>query len=128
MDFNPKLKNAMAEIKAILDKHDIGGLIILHIPGHGEHLIKIDPSYSCAFIDNTPGIQGVRVRAKLSDYSGDSLKLKNKVEDTVNMFQILTDLTVLRASQLIDVSEMLKSNLDIVKTKGKGSSGIQQNN
>jgi hypothetical protein len=29
MQYSPKLKNAMSEIKAILEKHDIAGLIIM---------------------------------------------------------------------------------------------------
>lgn len=128
MEFSPKLKVAMNEIKEILDKHDVAGLVILHTPGHGEHFAKINPSYSCAFIDQTPQAEGVRVRAKLSDFNGDSAKRHKVVTDTVNMFQILTDLTALRASQLIDIMEMLKRNLEISKTGGKGTSETTQNN
>lgn len=46
MQYSPKLKIAMEEIKAILKKHDIGACVMLHTPGHMEYLNHIDPSYS----------------------------------------------------------------------------------
>ena len=44
MQYSPKLKRVLAEIKAILDKEDIAGSIVLHTPGFGEFLLKIDTS------------------------------------------------------------------------------------
>lgn len=46
MQYSPKLKKAMAEIKAIADKYDIAAIVCLHTPGHGEYLLKVDPLYS----------------------------------------------------------------------------------
>ena len=51
MQYSPKLKKAMAEIRTILDENDIGGSVILHTShkgrGNGEFHTKFDPSYSC---------------------------------------------------------------------------------
>lgn len=119
----------MAEIKEILDKHDIAGIVVLHTPGHGEHMMKVDPSYSCAFVDMTPGKEGVRVRTRLQeDYGGDSAKRDKAQQDTVNMFDILTDLVTLRASQSIDIVEMLRKHFEIKRTGGNHSSHTSQNN
>jgi len=94
MQYDPKLKKAMEEIKDILNKHDIAGAVVLHSPGFGEHFIKVDPSYSCAFIDNLPGgEQGIRVRTRLQeDFKGDAAKRNKAQEDTVNLFFILVNL------------------------------------
>jgi len=70
MQYSPKLKVAMEEIKAILAKNDIAGMVLLHTPGHGEYFIKVDPTYSCAFIEN----EKLRIRSKLAEYGGDRKK------------------------------------------------------
>lgn len=56
MQFDPKLKVAMEEIKAVLKKHDIAGVVVLHNNdgpghGHGEYAMVLDPSYSCASLN-----------------------------------------------------------------------------
>ena len=48
MQYSPKLKISISEIKAILEKHDIAGSIVLHTPGNSEYLMHINPTYSCA--------------------------------------------------------------------------------
>lgn len=45
---SPKLKQAMEQIKQILQAHDIAAVVVLHTPEHSEFLMKIDPSYSVA--------------------------------------------------------------------------------
>ena len=43
---DPKLKEAMAEIKAICRKHDIAGYVVLVSPTHAEFLLEPDPTWS----------------------------------------------------------------------------------
>ena len=129
MQYNPKLKKAMAEIKEILDKHDIAGSVVLHAPGHGEHLLKIDPSYSCAFFDNSPGVEGIRVRTRLQeDFNGNALKRNKSQEDTVNMFDTFANLVGRQALMNMETMDMLKTKFEITSTGDGGSSHNQQNN
>jgi hypothetical protein len=51
MQYSPKLKKAMEEIKAVLNKHDIAASVILHTPGFTEYLNHVDTSYSCVTIE-----------------------------------------------------------------------------
>jgi hypothetical protein len=44
---DPKLKEAMEEIKAILKKHDIAAVVNLQSKNHGEYLFELSPSWSC---------------------------------------------------------------------------------
>jgi hypothetical protein len=70
MQYSPKLKTAMAEIKAILKKHDIGAFVILHTPGFSEYVNEISPSYSCAFFDHSlkdANITGIRFKVADTD-------------------------------------------------------------
>lgn len=129
MQYDPKLKKAMSEIKDILDKYDIAGFIALHSVGHGEHMFKINPSYSCAFVESTPQGDMVRVRARVDeDYDGDVKKCIKAQSDTVNMFEIMTDMIGANALHCISISEMLHSKLDIDNTKGGHTSHQTQNN
>ena len=88
MQFSPKLKKAMADIKAILDEHDIAGMVFLHTPGHGEYMIKINPSYSCASIDRGQ----LRVKCKAEDFGGDKQKQHQVMKDTCNLLSVLSDM------------------------------------
>jgi hypothetical protein len=51
MPFSPKLKMVANEIKAILDKYDIAGVVVLHEPTHTEFLIKVNTTNSLAFME-----------------------------------------------------------------------------
>lgn len=63
-----KLKQARAEIEAVLKKHDIAGFVSLHAPGWGETFWNIWPSYSILIGD----FPAIRFKSKLADYKGDS--------------------------------------------------------
>lgn len=65
-----RLKIARAEIEAVLKKHDLAGVVVLHTPGMAEFFYDIQPSYSCAWIDQAASM--VRVKSKLADYGGDA--------------------------------------------------------
>ena len=46
MEYDPKLKEAMAEIAAIMRKHDIGGYVQLVSQTHSEFRYELSPSWS----------------------------------------------------------------------------------
>jgi hypothetical protein len=64
-----KLKVARLEIEAVLKKHDLGGLVVLHTPGMSEFFYEVNPSWSCLTIDEAVG--HVRVLSKLENFGGD---------------------------------------------------------
>lgn len=66
---DPKLKAAMEDIKEVLTKHDIAGMVIIQSPTHAEWLNHISPSWSCAQLEATEdGGLLIRVRALAKDY------------------------------------------------------------
>lgn len=125
MQYSPKLKKAMTEVKEILLKYDIGASVILHNPsGHSEYLLRIDPSYSCARFEG----DYLRVKSKLSDYGGDKEAQKKSIADTINLISHLKDVSRNTASQLNMLEDKLKDFVDFEHTKGSDTSHTQQNN
>lgn len=64
-----RLKRARAEIEAVMQKHDLAGVCILHTPGMTEWFYQVNPSYSRLFVDEAAGV--ARVKSRLIDYGGD---------------------------------------------------------
>lgn len=94
----------MQEIKEVLLRHDIAGVVILHTPGHSEELYHLTPGYSCATIEPTGGI---RFKAKLAEFGGDVNKLVKKQADSANMMIHLSQRTGVIALNLMEISEKL---------------------
>lgn len=112
--YSPKLKAAMEEIKAVLKKHDIAGVVALHTPhiiegvrgtdGAGEFLMELTPSYSA--VEWMPDRAGVIIKGnKFKHYGGDAEVRDQYLRDTLNMLRILTDQMAGMTSNLIDVSD-----------------------
>jgi len=129
MKYSPKLKKAMQEIDEIMARHDIGGMVVLHTPGNGEHKVYVSPTYSCAFIDNTPGKESIRVRTRLQeDFNGDAQARHKCQEDTANMFDILSTLGGYQAMNIIKVFDMLKEPLGIISGPSSHTTDNEINN
>jgi hypothetical protein len=129
MQYSPKLKVAMEEIKEILRKHDIAGLVALHTPGFSEYLMKIDPSYSCAKFDTIEGKAGVRIRARLEeDYAGDKEAHEKALTDTSNMFKLLGKSGGVMTLAVLDVSDDLDKQLDVTHFDDDHTGHVDQNN
>lgn len=124
MQYSPKLKVAMEEIKAVLEKHDIAGAVILHTPGYGEHLLKLGTSYSCCKIEGGT----CRIKATKEDYGSSKLR-DQALTDTSNMLEIMSRLAFETFTlPLMHMSEKLDKVID-VKHDDKGyTSHETQNN
>lgn len=122
MNFDPKLKNAMEEIKQILKNYDIAGVVVLHSPGHNEYMLKLDPSFSAATVSET----GVRITATEALYG--KAKRDKLLDDTVNMVVGLAEVTAMQATNLIDLQEMLEKKFEIIKKEGGHTTHETQNN
>ncbi len=115
----------MAEIKGILSRYDIAGIVSLHTPGHSEFLNHLQPSYSCAKF--APG--GLRFRAKLQeDFNGDKEKMMQVLGDTSNMLYCLSMVTGQAAVNLLEASEQFDKLVGPDHEPGKFTSSQQQNN
>lgn len=123
MQYSPKLKIAMDEIKNILKKHDVAGFVIIHTPGFSEYLNHISPSYSCAKIEATQ----LRFKLKASEVGG-AEKARQIANDTFNMMTHLSDITAKSAMMFMDAQKMLKEKLGGEEFPGDHSSHEQQNN
>lgn len=106
MQYSPKLKKAMEEIKAVLKKHDIAGFAVLHTPGHVEYLNLINPSYSCALLQDGQ----FKVRLKTAELPGGKAQAKQLAEGTYNMVTLMTDIITMHAAGYIDFQKMLKEH------------------
>ena len=103
LKFSPKLKNAMEEIKQILNKHDIAGLIVLHEPGYGEHYIKINPSYSALEFKNREGI----IMKGRQRYNSNKIKHNKAIENSLSLLKVLCELAGKTIIPLIEVSQKM---------------------
>lgn len=120
MNYSPKLRQAMEEIKAVLKKHDIAGVVVLHSPGYGEHYTKLSTSYSAIELVQKPNKNG-----ELEDYGAkldindktypDPEKRKQVIVDSINTIEILHHLCSIKADNLEDVSMAIHKAL---KNKG----------
>ena len=122
MQYNPKLKKAAEQIKAILKEHDIAGIVVLHTPGHSEYLYEINPTYSVAKIEG----EELRIR---STHIKDMDEKVQKVTDTANMFVHFTDVGDMLHSWNQHALKLMKKHIEIVEQRGGGhTSHTQQNN
>lgn len=78
---SPKLQIAALEIKEIMKKHDIAGIIDLYVPGFNEVVLKIDASFSVCEIDQ---LNKLKINRPIVDPSTPELERK-KAADTINM-------------------------------------------
>ena len=124
MQYSPKLKKAMAQIKTILDENDIAGSVVLHTPGFAEYLIKVDPTYACTKVEGDM----VRIKAKLVDFNGDKEAWSKKITDTVNMLECLAESNGRNALNIYSVLDELNKKLDIESGTSSHTSHTTQNN
>lgn len=112
----------MEEIKTILHKHDIAGVVVLHTPGFNEYLFRIDPSYSCARI--LPGGRGLHFK----NTDRPAAQRKTLVHDTANMFRLLADGAGHAFLGVKSGLEAMETRFDIEHGPGSHSSHEEQNN
>lgn len=107
-----KLKEAMAEIKAVLQKHDIGGAMTLVSETHSEYLFQLEPSWSVIHIQ-ADGY--ARFRSKRSDFKTRA-EQKRCTDSSIHMVHQIRDLNALSFQQMEAMIEMLKQHFDIEHT------------
>ena len=122
MQYSPKLKQAMEEIKKIIKENDIAGFVLLHTPGYSEFLNAVSPSYSCAKIEDGQ----IKFRIKTSEIGKE--KAKALAEGTYNMITHFADQMTWYANMYIDAHDILKKQWGGDEDRGSITSHEQQNN
>jgi hypothetical protein len=122
MQYSPKLKKAIEEIKEVLNKHDIAGFVILHTPGFSEYLNHVTTSYSCAQV--TP--EGVRLRLKGSEVGKE--KAQQLALDTFNMIVHFAKHLAANAMFYMDTEENLRQRWGGEDLDGSGHTSHEQQN
>lgn len=105
---DPNLKTAMAQIRAILNEHDIGGAVTLVSPTHCEFYFHLSPSWSICYF-NGPEL---RFRARRRDFTT-AEEQQRCVELTVHLIHQIRDMNVQSFTQMERVIDMLKEHFDI---------------
>jgi hypothetical protein len=125
MQYHPKLKKVMEEIKDLLKKNDIAAVVVLHTPGFSEYLLHCGTTYSCCTVNE----EGIRVRAKLiEDFKGDKAMWEYKVKSTANMLHHLAVVHGQKTLTLLELSDHLDQQIGAEYDQGDESSHTTQNN
>lgn len=124
MQYSPKLKRVIEQMKKICEKEDIGAIIVLHVPGFSEYTMMMSPSYSCVIRE--PDM--IRVRAKIADFNGDKKAWGVKVGDTSNMLNMLGETTGHVALNIMKLAQMLDEKVGTEHQDKGFSDHTAQNN
>jgi energy-coupling factor transporter ATP-binding protein EcfA2 len=112
--FSPKLKTAMREITAVIIKHDVAAIVVLHTPNHSEYLLRLDPTYSCARFDGNK----LHVKSNLmKNFHGDRGKWQKQLGNTANMFEMLTKTNGTVLMGLMPISEKVSEEFNAIHNK-----------
>lgn len=122
MQYSPKLKKVIEQIKDILKENDIAGFVLLHTPGYSEYLNHTETSYSC--ITNTP--DGMRLQLKTEEVG--EKKAEILAHGTYNMVVHFSKILTLHANAYSGYHTVLKQRWDGTDGPGNHSSHNQQNN
>src|SRR5687768_16148170 len=101
---DPKLKAAMEEIKSIMAKNDLAGIVILSSADAMEYFLQVEASWSCAKVEKQDA-NGSFVRVRTTDLSPD--QKKKFAEDTVGMFMGLADVMTRLQSSIGGLLEVI---------------------
>ena len=123
MQYSPKLKKAMEQIKSILNENDVAGFVVLHTPGFSEYLNHVTTSYSCA----TVMPDGIQLKLKSSELGKE--KAEQVANDTFNMVVHFANHLSKNAVFYMDTEKLLADKLGgTIDKEGGHSSHQQQNN
>lgn len=116
---DPKLKEAMAEIRGICKKHDIAGYITLVSETHSEFGLEITPTWSAAhWEDKTQG--ALRFRVKEAEVGKE--KAKKLTELTCHMIYQIRDLCAQGFMYMEKMTGMIEEQ---IKVEHKSFSGFE---
>lgn len=110
---NPQIAPVLDEIKEVLKKHDMVGLITVGNSTHTDFLIHVDATWSCARIEKSDE-QGyfIRIRSKRDEYPTPEAQ-KESLDKTVGTFVTWHDLLPVLHQQVEKVLIMCAQHMQI---------------
>ena len=111
-----RLKVARLEIEAVLRKHDLAGVVVLHTPGMSEFVYDIRPTYSCCWVDEQ--VPALRLKSKLADYCGDRALQMHDRAATANMVEAISDNLWQAAQMFVGVAGVVNKAFAAEHTTG----------
>jgi len=113
-NYSEKLKIAMAEIKIILNNHDIAGLIFLYDDHLSEYLLKPETTKSVISLKDNK----LRFRSKLEEFGGSIENKKMADEYSVGMIKHFIELIKFHNCVLVDLYKELSDIIKIEHSDG----------
>jgi hypothetical protein len=115
---NKEIAPVLAELSAVLKKHDMAGLLIVSNQTHVDWRIEVEASWSCARIEkDADGREGLRIRSKLEEYPSREAQ-KKTLESTVGTLVSMTDVLWMAGE---NIERMLKIVAQHVQFFGKST-------
>jgi len=110
---DPKLKTAAAEIEAILQKHDVAGLVILSSPTHLEYQLHVAARWSCC-LNEDHGEKGkaIRIKALRADYPSKEAQAET-LKNTVGLILGMSDCCESMIRNLTAVAQMIGTKMEV---------------
>lgn len=105
--YDPKLKEVMAEVRAVYRKHDLAGYIVLLSATHGEFGFEITPSWSGAKWED----DNVRFKIRPSEVGEE--KAAALAENTTRMVIGIGDLCRYGMTAAMTMIQALRTQLNI---------------
>lgn len=107
---DPILKSAAEEIKAVLVKHDVAGMVSLQSKSHSEFVLQLAPSWSCVSLEQQPGKNDftLRIKAKSSN-PGDGERLRL----TAGMLLGFIDVATRNIDQMTEIVKLIGQHVEI---------------
>jgi hypothetical protein len=118
LNYSPKLKAVMEEIKPILAKHDLAGCVFLYDNDKGEYFHRLDTKKGVIRMQKTPEGELLRFRSKLADFNGDKEAQKQATEHSVGTLRVLCDMMGNSFMMLEGVYQQISQHIDIEHTEG----------
>lgn len=119
-NYSPLLKEAMAEIKAVLSKHDIAGYVVLQTPGFSEFVLGISPTWSALRLERNPETGKTHMRFKCSKEDFNSAEEQRQcLENTVNLLAHFTDVLHNHYTGFAEILKTAEEEFEIEYTEGK---------
>lgn len=123
MQYSPKLKKAMEQIKQIINENDLAAHVVLHTPGFSEYFLKIDPTY--AAIEHSSN--AVVIKGKKMHW-GSTGERDIKVANTCNMLMHLTKNAAHTFMMLDPISQQADQVYETEYLKDGGDTSHEQQN
>jgi hypothetical protein len=101
---DPKLKEAMAEIMAVIRKHDIAASVLIENENNAEFLYELSPSWSCISIE-----QDGRVRVKAQAKTGGDAE-KERLRVSIGLIMGILDHAKKQQDDMTMLVDMLIKN------------------